>query len=226
MQARAHGHGQAAVLRYLVATYDADGDGRITPAEYARDAQVFGQLDRNQDGSLGPEDFQGPTRMDGLITRLFMMRHLLPAPDADAPLAAPTAQALAQGFARLDRNGDARLSRAEVEQALAQPAAQAPRSAAPDLPKGVHVYRSLLAQLDEDGSGDLSLAEWEQARIALPGGPAASAPRAPGTRPRPAPAVGDPAPDFVLPVLDAPIVAQLSDFRGAKPVALIFGSWT
>lgn len=214
------------MLRYLVATYDADGDGRIAPSEYAREAQTFTQLDRDQDGSLGPEDFQGPTRMDGLITRLFMMRHLLPAPEADGPLTPPTAEALAQGLARLDRNGDARLSRTEVQQALARPAARGPRSTAPDLPKGVHVYRSLLAQLDDDGSGDLSLAEWEQARSALLGAPAGGGPRAPTARPRPAPAVGAPAPDFVLPVLDAPIVARLSDFRGVKPVALIFGSWT
>jgi hypothetical protein len=40
-------------------------------------------------------------------------------------------------------------------------------------------------------------------------------------------AEGDPAPDFVLPRLDAPDeTVRLSDFAGERPVALIFGSYT
>ena len=41
-----------------------------------------------------------------------------------------------------------------------------------------------------------------------------------------APAVGADAPDFVLPKLDDSERVQLSAFRGHKPVALIFGSYT
>jgi hypothetical protein len=41
-----------------------------------------------------------------------------------------------------------------------------------------------------------------------------------------APAVGADAPDFVLPKLDDNERVQLSAFRGHKPVALIFGSYT
>jgi hypothetical protein len=41
-----------------------------------------------------------------------------------------------------------------------------------------------------------------------------------------APAVGADAPDFVLPKLGGNESAQLSAFRGHKPVALIFGSYT
>ena len=42
-----------------------------------------------------------------------------------------------------------------------------------------------------------------------------------------APKVGDPAPDFALPVLSSrDEFVRLSDFRGQKPVALIFGSYT
>ena len=41
-----------------------------------------------------------------------------------------------------------------------------------------------------------------------------------------APAVGADAPDFVLPGLDDNQRVQLSAFRGQKPVALIFGSYT
>ncbi|NOQ40414.1 MAG: redoxin domain-containing protein [Anaerolineales bacterium] len=41
-----------------------------------------------------------------------------------------------------------------------------------------------------------------------------------------APRVGDPAPDFTLSDIRGENTIRLSDFRGKKPVALIFGSFT
>ncbi len=41
-----------------------------------------------------------------------------------------------------------------------------------------------------------------------------------------APAIGAEAPDFTLPRLDSTEQVRLSSFRGSKPVALIFGSYT
>ena len=38
--------------------------------------------------------------------------------------------------------------------------------------------------------------------------------------------VGDPAPDFSLPTLDRSETVSLSRFRGDRPVALVFGSYT
>jgi len=38
--------------------------------------------------------------------------------------------------------------------------------------------------------------------------------------------IGDPAPDFRLPTLDRQFFVQLSNFRGARPVVLVFGSYT
>jgi len=38
--------------------------------------------------------------------------------------------------------------------------------------------------------------------------------------------VGDMAPDFTLKSLDGPQTVTLSDFRGKRPVVLIFGSYT
>lgn len=38
--------------------------------------------------------------------------------------------------------------------------------------------------------------------------------------------VGNPAPDFTLASLDGKQQVTLSDFRGERPVALIFGSYT
>jgi hypothetical protein len=37
---------------------------------------------------------------------------------------------------------------------------------------------------------------------------------------------GDPAPDFRLPTLDHRSAVQLSQFRGGRPVVLVFGSYT
>ena len=38
--------------------------------------------------------------------------------------------------------------------------------------------------------------------------------------------VGDMAPDFTLPTLDHKSTVRLADFRGARPVVLVFGSYT
>lgn len=38
--------------------------------------------------------------------------------------------------------------------------------------------------------------------------------------------VGDTAPDFALPTLDHSATVRLSSFRGARPVVLVFGSYT
>ena len=43
---------------------------------------------------------------------------------------------------------------------------------------------------------------------------------------RPAPAVGDSAPEFSLKTLDGRETYALAQFRGKKPVVLIFGSYT
>jgi len=43
---------------------------------------------------------------------------------------------------------------------------------------------------------------------------------------RPAPKVGQMAPDFALQKRDGKEIVRLSDLRGSKPVVLIFGSWT
>ena len=41
-----------------------------------------------------------------------------------------------------------------------------------------------------------------------------------------APKAGDPAPDFELSDVDGEHSVRLSDFRGKKPVVLVFGSFT
>ncbi len=66
------------------------------------------------------------------------------------------------------------------------------------------------------------------AAMAMPG--FAQRPGRPGPRPRreaaPAPQAGQPAPDVTLRKLDSDETVKLSQFRGKKPVLLIFGSYT
>jgi hypothetical protein len=45
------------VWRFLRATYDADGDGRIERAEYTRSAHGFANLDADGDGRVTAADF-------------------------------------------------------------------------------------------------------------------------------------------------------------------------
>ncbi|MBI3837337.1 MAG: redoxin domain-containing protein [Planctomycetia bacterium] len=51
--------------------------------------------------------------------------------------------------------------------------------------------------------------------------PGPESPRREGT-----PKAGDVAPDFTLATLDGKQQVRLSDFRGKRPVALVFGSYT
>lgn len=218
--ARAAGLGHAAVWRYLAATYDADQDGRVTAEEHGRGPEVFARLDHDQDGALTPADFRGPTPMDRLLARLFLMRHLSPpAPDAPpGPPGPPDADALARGFAAVDADGDGRLSRAEVERELARPR---PHSRVPPVPRGVHLHAALRASVDADADGYLALDEWQDFVAGLARAPR-PAPRPAPTGPRP----GEPAPDFELPLRDGSGRVRLSEVLARRPVALLFGSWT
>ena len=222
----------AGVWSYLAATYDKDADGRITPEEYTRDEKTFHRLDRDEDGVLTWADFEGPARMDGAIARLVLMRHLRD-PAREGP---PGSEEVAQAFARMDRNGNGTIERGELDRTLAD-ATPLPGGSPPEVPEGVHVYDSLLVLLDRDGSRDLSLPEVEAFRERMIARAMAERERAerekakrasgdgPPQRPE-GPAVGEAAPDFTLASQDGARRVTLSDYRGKRPVVLIFGSWT
>jgi hypothetical protein len=63
---------------------------------------------------------------------------------------------------------------------------------------------------------------WAAAWAQQPGRPKRPTPEEREGRLRP----GDPAPDFRLKMRGAPNYVQLSSFRGGKPVAIVFGSFT
>jgi hypothetical protein len=159
----------------------------------------------------------------------------------------------AELFARLDRDGDGKLTPADLDWSpRSQPVGQA------------RLAEMLFRRADADGNGRISAAEWQAlfkkaARgkdhltpedlraLLLP--PAKAAPRKAGKAPRPTgmpsrwtllkglfsgeigslregPALGEKAPDFRLRSHDGKRTVTLSSFRGKKPVVLIFGSFT
>jgi hypothetical protein len=252
--AQTHGRGSAAMWSYFAATYDADHDATIVAKEYPRDPKVFARLDKNHDGVLTAADFAGPTRMEAYLAG-FMWARLsareAPPPEKGTPVSdddVPGAEPLRKAFARADTNHDGVVTEDEAAVALAD-AQKTPIEGVLDMPAGVRVYPRMLAAMDDDRSGTLSLGEVEAWReraakeadsppppkpVAGDAKPVASAapvapvaPAAPVVQPpRPtAPEIGKPAPDFTLKSPDGAKSVALSSLRG-KPVALVFGSYT
>lgn len=105
------------------------------------------------------------------------------------------------------------------------------------------VLTKLLRQYDKDGDGKVQKSEYPRTDAAFANldrdgngviderdtttAPPKRAQRTPRDRPGGVPKVGAVAPDFDLPMLGMKdTTVKLSSFRGEKPVALIFGSYT
>lgn len=240
-------HGQAedgeAAWSFLAAKYDADRDGRITAEEHARGEVSFHRLDRDGDGVITSLDFVDPKPAAGaeqiaaerrkrilnelacgLLVRVFA---------EDATDALPSAAQVSTRFAAMDRDDDERIDRAEFEADL-----QARRKTtttviqkdrfevlclampAPDQGLSVGGLLALFRTMDTDGDGILRGAELpDMGRIARRLRPHEDESNARA-------ACGQPAPDFTLPAADGSGTITLSSYRGDRPVALIFGSFT
>ncbi|MBI4613772.1 MAG: EF-hand domain-containing protein [Planctomycetes bacterium] len=136
-----------AKIARLFEKYDADGDGRITPAELT-DEGVFKSLDRDGDGAITRSDLSAPASSE---------KPALPSgeespaggsatPDKDEPGAGGTAPEprkeepgsgsggeFDRGFAELDTDGDGRISQDEY----------------------VEFQKRLFSRMDADGDGSL-----------------------------------------------------------------------
>jgi Ca2+-binding EF-hand superfamily protein len=227
---------------FLAAKYDRDGDGAVSAREYDRSSDAFARLDSNADGELTADDFPEErwardlgirdippdvrARLDArYAARAVVLAYLGPPAGAGAP-ELPRDE-LEQGFARLDFDASGALDRAEFGQATAR------------LPWGGpgEAWDLLLAAVDapEDGEPDglVALAELLAYHEGMSGpegvlrGPAGVDPReaAPGLA-GDGPPVGALAPDFELASPDGGARTRLSQWRGKKPVALVFGSYT
>jgi Ca2+-binding EF-hand superfamily protein len=213
---------------YLAAKYDADGDGVIASTEYGRGEDGFRELDRNGDGSIERAELNGweeglaqamaPRRVQTVVGPMLLARYF----DSNGDCGQLSRRELDEVFPSYDADGDGRILPAEFSARLANLGVKV--SAEYD-PFGEIAKASI-----GDEATQLTLAELHNFYTVLEQRRTTGYSIRLGEDAPPAPnAVGSIAPDFSLPLLhaepgDAPVL--LSSFRGTKPVALIFGSYT
>ena len=218
---------------YLRAKYDADADGRITAAEYDRGEAAFTRLDKDGDGTITEPDLK-PGPVHGLMVRMILVQWFQD--DAQPMLLAR--EELERALEATDADEDGVLDARELDQRMTGHEAHVPQMPTPPPGMEPHLSVRLLVDADEDGvvRHDELLA-WFDARAKdgawapmgqrrpPPGGRAPGG-RAPGRRGPVGAAEGEAAPDFTLASPDGAKTVRLASFRGEKPVALIFGSYT
>lgn len=205
------------VLAFLLDSYDADHDGRISRSEYGRTDAAFANLDQDGDGAVDARDLGAPAAMPAEIAAPFLLVRRMAGSDA----ASIGIDELRSGFGGADADGDDALTRDEW-------AGTEPASAS-----GPDRFAVVLSAADGDRDGRLALPELERylaARDRDGDGRLHVRERlTPGREPPCGwfePEERERAPDFTLPREDGSGSIALSSFRGKKPVALIFGSFT
>ncbi|MEE2887015.1 MAG: hypothetical protein VX951_06245 [Planctomycetota bacterium] len=227
--------------KYLSEKYDKNGDGKITLVEYGRGADKFGSYDRDGDGTITQSDARGAAssqrRGGGGRGGGRGGGGRAPASTVDTDIAMMIAK-------NADDNEDGKVSKTEWSKALAtldhdqnkvvspeelndimcaalgrsklSDRAVGRRSRHLDANKDGKVQLAeldgMFAKLDKDNDQEISNAELNSKSAVRP-----------TSRAR----LGEIAPDFDLPfVKDPKKTVRLSSFKGKKPVALIFGSYT
>jgi Ca2+-binding EF-hand superfamily protein len=225
---------------YLRQRYDADGDGRVSRREYTRGDDAFARLDRDGDGVLSEVDVErrgggqrgrqrGP-EAPGASPQLVLLLYMQDDDDASRLSLAE----LERAIVAYDGDGDGAIGRPEFEALSEKRRARLPGERADPgrIASRRAAWEAMLKAIDTDGDRRLSGAELtgcfrrsdsDGDAILLLDDVAGR-----GDRPerRAGPAEGEWAPDLTLrpPRGGAPVT--LSGFRGARPVALIFGSYT
>ncbi len=223
------------VWQYLASKYDTDSDGSVAAAEYDRGAETFARLDKNSDGVLSLSDF-APTDEGGMAMTPERMAPMILSrgfqQDDDPAL---TRDELSRTFAAMDADQDGSLTAAEAGPAYTSMRAMMDMdfhsmlvSAADGNSDGeLSEFELLLLfdRLDQDSDGSLTPMTGRRDSGSRQGSEARGEMQEGGELP-PA-SEGLMAPDFSLkPATGGGDPVQLSSFRGDRPVALIFGSYT
>ncbi len=207
----------SSVWKELSGRHDLNRDGTITASEYGRGEVRFANFDRNEDGVLEPADFPDDTYFNGFSHMLLR--------DADADEDEQISPEEWQSYcADFDVDGDGRIVRSEVAETMGGWADD---------------WDLFLLSFDQDSDGDF---DQEDLRLTFRdqdynGDGVLAGKELSGWQPtvkRPEgepPEVGALAPDFTLSYAGQPsktftLSEQFKDPERARPVALIFGSYT
>ena len=223
-----------AIFDYLLARYDADGDGAIAAQEYDRPGDAFTRLDRDGDDRITEGDVRPSGRRQRALpsdeARRLRAVHLLGwyFQDDDKPQAISIAEMLS-AFQAYDANGDERIGRSEfemvAEERIARGRQPAGRWAGLVEVETTDPWERIVLGVDRDEDSFLRPSELESFFAENEALDAWSFKETEVQAPTQS-LVGRRAPDFTLPRLGGSDSVTLSDFAGERPVALIFGSYT
>jgi len=224
---------------YLVIKYDADGDGRVSAAEYKREGGRFDRLDRDRDGALTPADFErGRGNMMLVMQSQRIIGRYFQDDDDNQVLAIVELERTAIAY---DANGDGVITQVEfvaVAEARQVPLAGDDSEIVRRVMEDADPWETLVAYADADDDGHVAVEEllvvfrrqdddgdlvWN---IRDPGARRGRGGGARAERPVTGPEAGSPAPDFTLFPPEGGMPTHLASLQGNKPVALIFGSYT
>jgi len=228
--------------KYLSEKYDKNGDGKITIAEYGRGADKFAVYDRDGNGSITQSDTRGSSsgQRRGGGGRAGGGRGgggRAPASTVDTDIAMTIAK-------NADDNEDGKVSKVEWSKALATLDHDQDKVVSPEELNDIMcaaLGRNKLSNravgrrsryLDADKDGKVQLAELDKMFNKLDKNSDQTISKTElnttsSVRPIGRARLGETAPDFDLPLVkDSTKTVRLSTFKGKKPVALIFGSYT
>lgn len=182
---------------WLAARHGVNEDGRISRNAWRGSAEMFDRLDRNHDGALSAADFDW----------------------SDNSAASREERVYKQWFAKIDGDTNGRISRKEWDGLFERLAAGKGYLTAEDLRQAFPLPGSASGKGAGKKAGQQPPPDFQQ--ILLKGFFTSEI-----GSPFPGPRIDEPAPDFTLATHDGKQKITLSDFRGKKPVVLVFGSFT
>jgi hypothetical protein len=183
---------------WLAARHGIGATERITRSAWRGPPEIFDRLDRNHDGDLTAADFDW----------------------SETAAATREERIYRQWFSKIDADANGKISRKEWESLFEKLAAGKDYLNVDDLRQAFPMPSAIASSKGPKKSAKQGMTE--EFRQTLLKGLFQSELGSPFEGPR----IGQDAPDFTLPTHDGKHKITLSDYRGSKPVVLIFGSFT